>query len=196
MQKASIFMALGLCMILFASCKKKDSGSVDNPITPEQILSYLPVYPASYWKYVTGTDTTVSKTSDTYMDFMGLNLTTLDGWPIKQYDHWYSYGMYDFGWTPVLSETVGATWHLLLGDARTNPYTQVTRVMQKTVDAHGDSVIIQRYFVYHANPPLYNSAYTWQIYKKNVGLVLECKVDTSNNDTIYKKVLIEYHINH
>ena len=54
MQKASIFMALGLCMILFASCKKKDSGSVDNTVTHEQILSYLPVYPASYWKYVTG----------------------------------------------------------------------------------------------------------------------------------------------
>jgi len=53
-------------------------------------------------------------------------------------------------------------------------YTQVTRVMQKTVDAHGDSVIIQSILSIMPIPRYIFSLY-WQIYKKNVGLVLNAK---------------------
>ncbi|MCX6287897.1 MAG: hypothetical protein NTY96_12360 [Bacteroidetes bacterium] len=196
MQKALIILGFCLYLILLGSCKKKDDSSGDNSIDHVPILSYLPVYPNSYWKYVRGIDTTLSKTSDTYITFMGLNLSTLDDWPVNQYKQWFDFGMYNSGWYSILSETVGATWEINLGDMRFNPYTQAFKVIRKTVDRHGDSIIIQRYYVYHKNPPLTNSAYIWQTFKKNVGLVFECKVDTSNNDTIYKKVLIDYHINH
>ena len=193
--RALVFLII-VCFGLFlaGSCSKKETypaSAADNFLP----ASYLPVYPSSWWKYVTGADTTVSRTSDSLVSFEGLRLTTLDGWPINGYKKFYDNGIYDRGWVKVLSETVGATWTHLIGDARINPYTQVTRVMQKTIDTHGDSVIIQRYYLFHVNPPLYNSAYTWQIFKKNVGLVLECKIDTTNQDTIYKKVLVDFHIN-
>jgi len=193
MKKTVFLLILYFCAIFIASCKKNDSSPITDTFLPG---SYLPVYPSSWWKYVTGSDTMVSRTSDSLVEMLGIRLTTLDGWPINGYDEFYYNSMYDMGWVKVLSVTVGATWSHFLGDPRTNPYTQVTRVMQKTVDAHGDSVIIQRYYVYHAEPPLYNPAYTWQIFKKNVGMVLECKVDTSDQDTIYKKVLVDFHINH
>lgn len=189
-----LFIVVCFGLFLAGSCSKKEThpASASANFFP---ASYLPVYPGSWWKYVNGTDTTVSRTSDSILSFEGLRLTSLDGWPINGYKKYYYNSMYDMGWVKVLSETIGESWSHLLGDARTNPYTQFTRVMQKTIDTHGDSVIIQRYNVYHADPPLYNSAYTWQIFKKNVGLVFECKVDTTNQDTIYKKVLVDFHIN-
>lgn len=96
----------------------------------------------------------------------------------------------------MLSETLGATWEMILGNPNTNPNTRVFRVMQKTVDSRIDSVIILKSFVYHKAPLYTNSLQVWQTFKKNVGLVFECMVDTAVNDTIYKKILIDYHINH
>ncbi|MEI6889902.1 MAG: hypothetical protein ACOYM0_12730 [Bacteroidales bacterium] len=164
-----------------------------NAVTPRP---YLPVYPASYWIYKTGDVTTVSSASNSYVNFKGLTLTTLDGQPINQYEGFVSYGTYEAGWVPVLSETLGATWEMILGNPNTNPNTRVFRVMQKTVDSRIDSVIILKSFVYHKAPLYTNSLQVWQTFKKNVGLVFECMVDTAVNDTIYKKILIDYHINH
>ena len=164
-----------------------------NAVTP---CPYLPVYPASYWVYQTGTTTSVSRTSNNYVNFKGMVLTTLDGKPINQYAGYVTYGTYELGWVPLLSETPGATWEMALGNPGTNPSTQVYQVMQKTVDANLDSIIIQRYYTYHKDPFYTNSLYIWQTFKKNVGLVFECWVDTTTNDTIYRKMLIDYHINH
>lgn len=164
-----------------------------NAVTPR---SYLPVYPASYWTYKIGTSNSVSRTSNNYVSFKGMTLTTLDGQPINQYEGFVTYGTYELGWVPFLSETVGATWEMALGNPSTNPSTRVYKVMQKTVDADMDSIIIQRYYNYHKDPLTTNSLYIWQTFKKNVGLVFECWVDTATNDTIYRKTLIDYHINH
>jgi len=157
---------------------------------------YLPVYPASYWIYNTGSSTSTSRTSNNYVNFSGMTLTTLDAQPVNQYERFVTYGTYQLGWVPVLSETVGAKWEVPLGIPSSNPSTQVYQVMKKTLDSKQDSIIIQKYYTYHKDPLNTNSILMWQTFKKNVGLVFECWVDTATNDTIFRKTLIDYHINH
>jgi len=157
---------------------------------------YLPVYPASYWVYKKGNTTINSRTGNGYENFSGLTLTLLDGQAVNGYEGYVTYGSYNLGWVPLLSETPGDSWEMPLGNPSTNPNTRVTRVMQKTVNANQDSIIIQRSFEYHKDPLYTNPYYTWQIFKKNVGLVFECMVDTTANDTIYRKTLIDHYINH
>ena len=125
-----------------------------------------------------------------------MTLTTLDAQPVNQYERFVTYGTYQLGWVPVLSETVGAQWEVPLGSPGSNPSTQVYQVMKKTVDSKQDSIIIQKYYTYHKDPLSTNSILMWQTFKKNVGLVFECWVDTATNDTIFRKTLLDYHINH
>ncbi len=170
-------------------------GKISPPVDAVTPRPYLPVYPASYWIYQTAASTVVSRTSNNYVSFKGMTLTTFDSRPINQYEGFFTYGTYELGWVPILSETPGATWEMPLGNPNTNPGTQVFQVMQKTVDANLDSIIIQRYYTCHKDPLVRNSLYVWQTFKKNVGLVFECWVDTTTNDTIFRKELIDYHIN-
>jgi hypothetical protein len=117
-------------------------GCKDNP--PEIIplnkiefnpLSYLPVYPGSYWKYKTGNDTFISKTSNSLIFFDGKYLTTLDNDLIWGYDKYYDNGPAGGkGWVAILSETVGDQIIYLAGDPRYNPVRYETTIINKTKD--------------------------------------------------------------
>lgn len=157
--------------------------------------AYLPVFPTSYWTYQSGTSTTTVRTSNEWVNFQGSLITTLDGKYMKKYLQYYDYGSGENGWTPLLSETVGDQWEFDLGPSSGNPWTRVTRVMQKTVNTDGDSVIVLRSYTYHKNPLTTNSQYTWQTYKKNVGLVKESMIDTATGQVLYSKILIDHYIN-
>gem|GEM_PF-442941 len=171
-------------------------GKITPPVNAVTPRPYFPVYPSSYWIFQTGSGTSVSRTGNNYVSFKGMTLTTFDGLAVNQYARFVTYGAVEIGWIPVLSETPGATWEMPLGSPASDPDTQVWQVMQKTVDSNRDSIIIQRYYTYHKVPLVRNSLYVWQTFKKNVGLVFECWVDTATNDTVYRKKLIDYHINH
>lgn len=157
--------------------------------------AYMPNYPMSFWTYLQGTVESTVRTSSDWLSFQGSTITTVDGKYMKKYLQYYDYGGGEIGWTPLLSENVGEQWEFDLGPQSGNPWTRVTRVMQKSVDTHGDSVIVLRSYTYHKNPLTTNSHYTWQTYKKNIGLVKESMIDTATGQILYTRMLTDYYIN-
>ena len=185
-----------LVMIIFDLGCKKDNSQTGIQSVPFVPLSYLPVYPGSYWTYKNGNDTTTSSTADTLTYFQGKYCSTLDGVLIWHYHKWLFHSSFFSEWADVLSDTVGLKFTYWLGDPRYHAETIHYTVLQKTKDEKGDSVIIQKSVVYSGIPP-YNPARQWvcQVYKKGIGLSFECGIDSVTKDTNYKKVLINYFIN-
>lgn len=198
MKNLALLFSCMLCLILFESCIKNNK---ENPINPLQPQPYLPVYPGSYWKYVGGNFTTIMKVSDNYVEFQGMYLTILDeGYGhksyIKGYDKWRDAGSNHTSWIRIFSEAIGSSWQYNIGSYPFYYYDdfEYYEVLQKTVDGSGDTIIIQRHCsMLHDNN---NRFYTWQKFKKNVGLICEFQINTITNDTTYSLVLTEYHINH
>lgn len=90
-----------------------------------------------------------------------------------------------------LSDHVGDTLIPQYYDTRFNYLGPYLVIQEKTVDKNNDSVIVVKGY-YYGN---YNDGgIDWITYKKNVGLVSFYSVSPTVNDTIYKKVLVDYTI--
>ena len=191
-----------IMIIVFAGCRKTTTNpSTYTPITPPvnnniPPLSYLPVYPGSFWKYKIGNDTIISLTADKQMLIGSDYCSILDMEYIHNYDKWTIDGIGYYAWVHVLSTKVGDTWEEILGDPRTYPAAKGFTVLQKTKDAHGDSIIIQKYVTWSPGP--YSAPereWVYQVYKKDVGLFFEFGIDSLTKDTTYKKTLYSFFIN-
>ena len=149
---------------------------------------------------MSGNDTLLSKTSDNYIEFQGLYLTTLGpgympGYYIKGYYRWFDGGYQNRDWHCIFSEKVGSSWTNNISSWPFVNYDFETyEVLSKTVSIQGDTIVLQRlYTKYQSNDHGY---YIYQKYKRNVGLICEFYVDTLKHDTAYSKILINYHINY
>lgn len=183
-----------LIFFIIVGCKK---NSTDNTIEFHP-LSYLPVYPGSYWEYKTGNDTITSKTSDSLILFDGKYLTTLDYNKIWGYEKYYDNGpVGGRGWVAILSETVNDKMIFLAGDPRYNPIRYETTVLNKTKDNYGDSIIIQKTISFSGPYPnlMPSKIWVYEIYKKEIGLFFKCGIDSLTKDTTFKVTLIKSFIN-
>ena len=190
--KPRLILLIVCSLLLLEGCKKSSTDTTQSATFKP--LSYLPVYPGSYWKYLLGNDTVVSMTWDTMVHFTGTMLPVLDGWPVSGYQKFT--GIMYVGWVKILSEKVGDVFGEYFNDPRYYPGHKVTKVLQKTKDTHGDSIIIQRSITYSPGPnPVPLQQWVYQIYKKEVGLYFECGIDSVTKDTTYKKILVKYFIN-
>lgn len=197
---------------MFGACRKIDPPE---PILWDTLVPgpYFPVYPGSYWDYeIDGQPGHRDSTSSSYVPHQyrtGYIPETYDyaysdtayvpifnGNPIYGYNkiepppssHYNAAG--DQLW-PFLSETVGACLYSDWADPRYQYGGENMRVVSKDVEA-GDSVIIVRG---HWN--LFNTEQiSTRKYVKNVGLISWIVVDTVANDTIFRKELVNYYINH
>lgn len=169
--------------------------------------SYYPIYPGSQWTYLKNDSVIFHKyASSTYLPHSYLTdnfnnysdtvyVPFLDGNPIYGYqfiEHSPSiYGDYYVKW-PIISETVGYTYERGWTDHRFGDLDEHLRVIEKTTDINGDSIIVVGgYWTYFSMGP--DSSV--QIYKKNVGLTYYVIFNKLTLDTVYKQVLIDYNIN-
>jgi hypothetical protein len=189
--KRFYFIIFLLLSCAFLCCKKV--SNIQNSTPFAKPLSYFPVYPGSYWIYVKGNDTILNRTCDTLSYWDGEYFPELDGVLIKGYTKLEKWGPI-IEWVQFLSEKVGDSLTDVSSDPRYNHDNILSIILQKTVDKAGDSIIVKKtirsnYMGFPYNYLIYD------IYKKNVGLVFECGIDTSSKDTTYKKILIKYLIN-
>jgi hypothetical protein len=196
MQKTltSVVISIFFCLVILVGCTEKDSSSVP-PKIPVEPLPYLPAYPGSYWKLSNGIDTVMNWTSGDYEFFQGKYFVKYNGAYLNQYQIYSG----DDTWHQILSERVGDYWtnyHIWNGYVSSYYYMEIFRVLQKKKDTLGDSIIVLRISYKYIDPPTEYPYYLIKIYKKNVGLVFECDIDTITKDTTQKRSLVEYFINH
>lgn len=172
---------------------------------------YFPVYPGSFWVYeINGRPGHRENTSLTYMPHRYRT-----GRDPETYDYAYSdtafvpiyNGMPIYGYNriepppsshqhadmlfPFFSETIGDRLYEGRSDPRYPYGGEIKRVVSKDVEA-GDSVITLRGHWVSTHPTRVST----RKYVKNVGLSLWIIVDTVANDTIFRKELVNYYINH
>lgn len=202
------------------SCQKKDVISPAAPPAYRTIYpgNYFPVYPGSSWKYVTNkTDTSVIFSSPDYVKHSYLvsdrggpggsdiysdtvYVPFWKGMPIYGYNKvqkMVPLSTYDL--RPILSETVGFYFEKDHSDPRysTSMYSLMLRVIEKTVNVKGDSILVIRgvipAYTGNSNPPYFEQVY---IYTKYVGLSGEYIINTDTHDTTRRVELVDYSINH
>lgn len=211
MKKILIFLFASL--ILF-QCKKDSEESPppsnSTPTTTQydtiKPMSYYPVYPGSYWKYIENdTDTIVSNATayapHSYLKNINSEYSDtvyvpfLDGNPIYGYDKidWVQppFGNYYTTW-PIISETVGFNYERAWTDKRFGDFSEYLIIADKTTNQNQDSVIIVKgHWVWGPNVAKIST----QEYVKDIGLTNYFIVDTVANDTTFKLVLFDYYIN-
>jgi hypothetical protein len=183
--------------------------TVIEPITPQTIYpgSYYPCYPNSWWEYqVNDTTMETSSVSSTYLphsyqystldgEFMTDTVLVpfLDGNPIYGYQKIqkspYIYGD-GFEKHLLLSETVGFRYRRWHTDTRYGDFNEHLEVTQKTFDGTDSLIVLEGHWVYGP----YVNWKTYEVYKKNIGLTHHYRIDTQTNDTLQKRVLINYFI--
>lgn len=198
-------------IIILNSCNKDDNYPIIEP------GSYFPVYPDSYWKYlINDTNIMMDSTDDGYyldrVQLFGSGNDYSDYSYVPYYhsgEHSplgysgaiYGYGRYVYNamtpsqiW-PFLSETVGFVFTL-------NPLSQYPaeneRFTIKSKIFNGtDSVLIQEATYFTNNYPQFTSSRKrYQEYIKGVGLAKDIVYDTITNDTVSKKILVDYYISY
>jgi len=197
--KTILFCLLSLA-IVFSSCKKKKIEEAT--IEPG---AYFPVYPGSWWKYlVNGSDTISEGVSNGYFksSFKGINGQSDEAYvpyfnhkPVYKY-HKVDYIAPPFGdyhalW-PILSETVGYQFERAWTDKRYGDFSEYVEVTDKYASGSDSVLVLEGHWVW--GPHATHKSY--QYYYKNVGLKSSVIIDTVTMDTIYRKTLIDYHINH
>lgn len=204
--------------VFFTSCESTDDPIPINSVVYDTIKpkDYFPVYPGSWWKYkINDTSSIIDSTCNvykqnsyvisrdwddvpTYSDT--LYVPFLNGCPIYGY---YKveyiappFGDYYKKW-PILSETIGYEFDRGWTDYRHGDQNEHVKVVQKILRNNDSIIILKGHWV----PNDFNmeggnlNNISIQEYKKYVGLTNYYLIDTTINDTIYKKVLIDYFIN-
>jgi hypothetical protein len=201
-----------LTTLLFA-CNNNGNEPDDNPIVKGYDTirpnAYLPYYPNSWWLYqVNDTGYTISKTSEdyhlvTYQDRILWRSDTVMLPIFEDYNlpvHGYNYiainpmtGYHEL--VSIFSEKVGEEYHFIrLCDSRWDYgcYWQKTTGKFKCGE---DSVITTEVYYSSYEGNYIDSIKFYITVKKDIGITEYYMVDTVSQDTLYKKVLIDYFIN-
>jgi hypothetical protein len=199
-----------LCLFVIVACQKEKAP--DPPIIEPG--SYFPVYPDSWWKYLVN-DAVVQfdTTSDDYIVHSfkidgdpdrysaPARVPFLNGEPIYGYSYvesvYFPTTIYDGIqelW-PILSETVGFTFNRGWNDARLGHPEEIVCVKSKTFNGQDSILTLESYWYGWSIPGAISNKRYRQFYK-NIGLVSEILVDTATSDTLSRKILIDYYVNH
>jgi hypothetical protein len=175
-------------------------------------MNYYPVYPGSWWLYeVNDTTTEQFQVSETYQPNSYENTASeswesptfsdtvfvpfLNGKPIYGYNkiEWVRppFGDYYVQW-PILSEQVGFEFEREWTDKRYGDFSEKLKVTSKYFNGTDSIITVEGHWVYGPNV----SKKSYQTFGKNIGLMTEYIVDTLTVDTVYKKVLLNYFVNH
>ena len=213
MQKlyAVLMLVILISCSLFSCTWESMQSDVTNEATTYVPLSYYPVYPGSWWLYeVNDTTTEQVEVSATYLPHRYINAPAnlsgvqtysdtayvpfLNGQPIYGYNkiNWVSppFGNYYVQW-PILSEQVGFEFERDWTDKRFGDFSEKVKVISKFFNGTDSIITLEGHWVYGPNV----SRKSYQSFGKNIGLISSYVVDTLTVDTVYKKVLLDYHIN-
>jgi len=191
-------------LILVLSCEKEHK--------PETIYpkDFYPVYPGSWWQYLENDTLTVfDRVSDNYMEHSykvgrdgdtamseTVKVPFLNGNPIYGYEfieHIDSpFGNFYIPW-PILSEEIGFEFERGFFDKRMGDGSEYVLVKGKFIEDNEEILILTSHW---GSECFERFNISFQKYVKGVGLTFWCIVDTTTMDTIYKKELVDYHINH
>jgi hypothetical protein len=198
-----------LLLLICAGCQKDSDPPIIEP------GPYYPVYPDSWWKYlVNNSYIQIDTTSDDYLvHYFKIDeepwrysdparVPFLNGNPIYGYSYVESVdypetiydGIYEL-W-PILSEEAGDSFWAYWSDIRwPNPAEYVT-VKSKTFNGK-DSVLllVSGWTTAYVNHYVYPNI-RYRTYVKGVGLSSDILVDTVTSDTLSRKILIDYYVNH
>ena len=205
------FLILSLLVISISMSCKKDSNGPNEPeiIKPKP---YFPVYPKSWWKYeINDSAFVTSRVSDDY-ELHSYQMTDknwhgketysipkrvpfLDSEPIYGYDKidkiTIQSSMFYQKW-PILSEEVGFKYERSYKNKKIYDGSEKLEIVSKTFNGSDSVLTVKGYWVYL----VYANRISYQEYTKNIGLTKEYLIDTLNMDTLYKKILVDYHINY
>ena len=188
-------------LIFVLSCEKERKPKIIYP------KDFYPVYPGSYWKYTENDTLTVfDYVSDDYMEHSYYNhnntwsetvkVPFLNGNPIYGYEYiehiGAPFGDFDTPW-PILSEEVGFEFERGFYDKREHDGSEYVVVKDKYTEDDEDILILTSHW---GRSCLENTNTSYQKYVKGIGLTFWCIVDTTTMDTLYKKELVDYYINH
>jgi hypothetical protein len=196
-----IGFVIGSCALFF-SCKKDKAPPVTIPKTIDTLypLSYLPVYPGSYWKYVDSNgDSTIDITNPTYeLDYYITGWEASDTFYVPKYNGINIWGYkehldlgpsYAIPMRIVLDETltIGADW-MYVGWGGSYRYRKITAI-DTSITIFGNTyyptIIVEEY-----SPQGLPSWISRRYYTKNIGLIKEETELPANVKLIY-----DYHIN-
>lgn len=213
--KMKTFILILSVILLAAACKKDDiiDPPIVNPVVVHDTIkpkAYLPVYPGSWWKYQINDTTFITlSTSSTYIlhsyqafsasydppvytDSVYVPFNNSE--PIYGYDKIeyidFPFGNYNKKW-PVISELIGFEFDREWTDPRYGDFNEKVQVSEKVFDGQDSILVLTGHWIYGLNV----SHKSFQEYKKGIGLSKHIIVDTLNNDTLFKKILIDYYIN-
>ncbi len=203
-----VFLVFGL-LFLLSGCKKDKLP--DPPIIEPG--SYFPVYPGSWWKYrLNGGSISIDSTSADYVvnSFkIGADpdkyseparVPLLNGNPIYKYDYLeemgYPYTIYQgiYKLWPLLSEKVGVSFGAYYSDPRYGWHSEIVYVKSKTFNGTDSVLLLESRWESWNMSDLPERRY--RTFTKGIGLTSDIKVDTTTSDTISKKILIDYYVNH
>ena len=202
MKPRARYLLLLLLVIAATVCKKHNEYPKVYP------GSYFPAYPGSWWKYRTvqpgSLDSITWTTSADYKPHHYLTgLNTYSDYSLVPFlfeEAIYGYNkvhcMESAGTcflSPFLSETPGTCFDWP-GITKYNMGYTRWEVISKGVDEHNDSVLAIKGSQKSPTGQSWSKYVTWIIYKKNVGMILSCDIDTTSNDTVFRQYLTNYHI--
>jgi len=200
---------ISMLLIICAGCQKETEAPIIEP------GSYYPVYPNSWWKYLIN-DSIVQRdtTSDDYIVHSYLiyddpekysdpaRVPFLNGQPIYGYNFIESIGYPDnyYGlnelW-PILSEKVGETFWKYWVDHRYDRPCELVTVKSKTFNGTDSVLLLVSGWTSNLSYDHYiYPEVRYRTFVKGVGLTSDILVDTVTSDTLSKKVLIDYFVNH
>jgi hypothetical protein len=190
---------------LFVSCKKDKAPPVIIPKTIDTLypLSYLPVYPGSYWKYVDSNgDSTIDITNPTYeLDYWSNTADHSDTYYAPMYNGIYIWGYQAHKSTghplsppmqTILSENlaVGSQWEIF--NDQGNTIMRKIIVKDTTITISGidyyPTIGVEEY--QQIGPATY-LWYARRYYTKDIGLIKE----ELHFPSIITKEIYDYHIN-
>ena len=213
---------LFILILVMVSCEKTSIIKSSDPIydiiyDTIKPLDYFPIYPGSWWKYDIN-DSLISidsvskiykinsyRTSPDYFiyDEEGniiqefsdtVYVPFYNSQPIYGYEkiEWIMppFGDYYIKW-PILSETVGFEFERDWTDKRYGDFGEKVKVTDKLFNGQDSILILVGHWINGDN----RSNIRYQEFIKGIGLSKELVIDTTNNDTVYKKLLMDWYIN-
>ena len=208
-------------ILIVLSCKKEKSipmpsGIYNSDTTTAYIydtifpLSYFPVYPASWWKYVdSNNDTIIIRTDSFYQKdyyYYGSAAYTSDTFFVPIYNNVPIWGYEahtgpisnagSYPLTQILSESlpIGTNWFILIWSGGSKSIKIIDKDATITISSNSyyPTIVVEEYY---SNGPPY---YIWtnrRYYTKNIGQFKE-EINNDLDTTINTRDLVDYYINH
>nr|NQU94285.1 hypothetical protein [Bacteroidota bacterium] len=207
--KSSLVLIISLIICIeFSGCKKENSDIHDtadyDTVYPG---GYYPSFPNTWWKYIVNdSEISIIEVSESYVlhSYKNAQYDTssysepkyvpfVNSQPIYGYMKLQQiippYGKHQTLW-PILSEEIGFKFDRYWSDKRYGDFAEHVEVVNKIFNGSDSLLKLEGHWVYG---PLVNNK-SYQVFTKGIGLTSGIIVDTVNNDTITKKILIDYFI--